>query len=203
MVDIAKYPLPDGVDDVVLNREMLADALQVSPPTIDTYRKSGMPVITEGSNGRSYEFQLSACFAWISERKDIERSEDEQRKAAVRQMSLALLGKDESDPHAGLTEKQKKDLFAAEREYMALARERGEMMMRSSVVNMMIEVLQVYRDGLGILPDRLARECGLKPDQVEKAAAACDAMLQESADKVEKSLGAKLNARSGDPKLPS
>ncbi|WP_319532848.1 terminase small subunit [uncultured Cohaesibacter sp.] len=190
MVVAKKYPLPEGVEDVVLNREQLADALRVSAPTIDAYRKAGMPVIAEGSNGRSYEFQLSSCWAWVAERKEIERNEDERRKNAVRQMTLALIGSESDDPYSELTSKQRKDAYLAEQEFMRTARERGELMFRSHVIALMTGVLQIYRDGLGVLPDRIARECGLTHEQIERVAIACDGLLEEAANKVERELGA-------------
>nr|WP_321459622.1 hypothetical protein [uncultured Cohaesibacter sp.] len=202
MVDVTKYPLPDGVEDVVLNREQLADALRVSAPTIDTYRKAGMPVITEGSNGRSYEFLLSDCFAWVSERKEIERTEDERKQNAIKQMQFELIGADGDDPYSELTMKQAQEAYKTEGLYREAALARGEFMMRSRVTGLVTDIFQIYREGLGVLPDRLARECGLTHEQVERVARICDGMLTETAKRIERDLG-KPGNHATDTKLSS
>ena len=52
-----------------LNKSQLARALNVSEPTVDRWIGDGMPVLSAGTNGRSYEFQLSECFAWRKARE--------------------------------------------------------------------------------------------------------------------------------------
>lgn len=47
-----------------LNRTELAAALGVSLPTIDRWRKDGMPVVTSGSKGVEWAFDLAAVVAW-------------------------------------------------------------------------------------------------------------------------------------------
>lgn len=201
MVDVSKYPLPQDVEDVVLNREQLADALRVSAPTIDVYRKAGMPVITEGSNGRSYEFQLSDCYAWVQERREQEKTEDVRRKNAIRQMQLELLGADGGDPYSDLTMKQAQEAYKTEALYREAALARGEYMSKSRVSAMVTDIFQIYREGLGVLPDRLARECGLTHEQIERIAGICDGMLNETASRIERDLGKPNHAT--DTKLSS
>lgn len=55
--EVERFPLPAGVADAVLNKSQLARALAVSEPTIDRWVADGMPVLSAGTNGRSYEFQ--------------------------------------------------------------------------------------------------------------------------------------------------
>lgn len=47
-----------------LNRAELAAALDVSLPTIDRWRKDGMPVVTRGSKGIEWAFCLKDVIAW-------------------------------------------------------------------------------------------------------------------------------------------
>ena len=54
MVDTNKYPLPDGVADADVNRAQLAEALGVSEPTIDRFRKEGLPVVPDAPSCEEY-----------------------------------------------------------------------------------------------------------------------------------------------------
>ncbi len=66
---MAKFPLPDGVPDAVLNREELADALGTSINTISAWIAQGMPVQQVGGNGKADELRLAHCHAWCMARK--------------------------------------------------------------------------------------------------------------------------------------
>jgi phage terminase Nu1 subunit (DNA packaging protein) len=52
---------------VELNRQGLADHMGVSLPTIDTFRKEGMP--TRGKSGVQWVFDLSDCIKWYVARQ--------------------------------------------------------------------------------------------------------------------------------------
>src|SRR5688572_4390131 len=92
MADAASYPLPNGVTDAVLNRDQLARALGVSLPTIDRWIGDGMPMLQDGRNGRAYQFQLSACWAWKCGRDAEDKAADDAAEDAIRQLRLALTG---------------------------------------------------------------------------------------------------------------
>ena len=66
VLDIARYPLPDAVldDGTPLNRVQLARAFRVSENTITKWVGQGMPALSTGQNGVSYEFSLTQCYAW-------------------------------------------------------------------------------------------------------------------------------------------
>jgi phage terminase Nu1 subunit (DNA packaging protein) len=60
-----------------MNGMQLGRALGVSEDTISAYVNRGMPVLSKGTNGQSYELDLAVCYAW----RAAERVGDEERKA--------------------------------------------------------------------------------------------------------------------------
>lgn len=171
--------LPDGVSDAVLNRSQLARALNTSENTIDRWMGDGMPVLEAGTNGRSYKFQLSACYAW-RQLKDRERAaEDRQAEDAVRQMRLALIGGSGGDEERGLSAKERAAIYEAEVSWLKLARERGEVVPAQEVTDLLDDVFSIIRSALDAMPDRLARDAGLTGRQVEQAIQTGDDLLGE------------------------
>jgi phage terminase Nu1 subunit (DNA packaging protein) len=82
-----------------LNRTELAAALGVSLPTIDRWRKDGMPVVTSGSKGVEWAFDLAAVVAWRVKVQvdaaggatdDIKEIEKRTARAKMEQAELAL-----------------------------------------------------------------------------------------------------------------
>jgi phage terminase Nu1 subunit (DNA packaging protein) len=174
------YPLPQGVDDAVLNRGQLARALNVSEPTIDRWIADAMPVLEGGSNGRPYKFQLSACWAWKCGRDQDEQILSAESERAVQQMRLALIGGSVGDNERVLSPKDRAQLYEEEYRWMQAARARGELIPFQDVVDLFEEVFAVIRDGVVALPDRLQRECHLQGGQCERAVTACDDVLAEA-----------------------
>jgi len=173
------YPLPDSVEDAVLNRAQLAAAFGTSENTIDSWRRSGMPVLTEGTNGRAFEFQLSNCWAWKCARDDDRRTQDEAAERAVRQLQMELIGGSADDSEMQLSHSEREKIYAVERQYNALARERGDLVPRQEVAALLDDVLSLVRNGINGLPDRLSRDAGLTGRQAEHAVVACDDLLRE------------------------
>ena len=52
-----------------LNRSELAEYMGVSMPTIDTWRKEGLPVLERGGPGRQWAFDLPAVVKWYGDRR--------------------------------------------------------------------------------------------------------------------------------------
>src|SRR3569623_2794267 len=78
---VVRYPLPEGVIDAVLNREELAEALGTSLNTVTSWLNMGMPALEWGRNGKPYELQLSACYAWNeASRRGEEKKKKRKRK---------------------------------------------------------------------------------------------------------------------------
>jgi phage terminase Nu1 subunit (DNA packaging protein) len=173
------FPLPDGVPDALVNKYQLADALNVSQTTLDNWRRAGLPVEAEGTNGRSYQFRLSLCFAWSSKRSSDDDAARRHSEGAAQQLRLALIGDDPAaQARAGLSPKEQREVLETEHAYMIAARRRRELIDAEEVADAFQAVFAAIRDGLDAMPDRLARELALDGAAVEAAQAICDDVLQ-------------------------
>ncbi|MBO6759286.1 MAG: DUF1441 family protein [Roseibium sp.] len=178
-VDKSRYPLPEGAVDGVLNRQGLAKALETSVNTIDRWREDGMPVAREGTNGQSYEFQLSDCWAWKCAREQAERDKAAENEDVIRKMRLALTGGSSGDSEMSLSPKARRELYAAENEYLEMCRRKGELIPQQDVFDLLDHILSSVRRAVTGLPDRLSRDAGLTGRQTEQAVAASDDLLRE------------------------
>lgn len=178
----ARHPLPPGVDDAVVNKTQLCEALDVSPTTLSAWLRLGLPYENAGSNGKSYEFRLSVAFAWSSERKARDDAGRQKSEASVAQLRLALLGddRDGAASTARLSPREQRELIDVERVYMAAARERGELIRREAVRDGIAEVWAGLRDRLDALPDMLARALDLTGEEIEAAEKVCDGLLADA-----------------------
>jgi phage terminase Nu1 subunit (DNA packaging protein) len=175
MADATEFPLPPGVADAVLNRAQLARALNKSEPTIDRYIADKMPCLTEGTNGRAWEFQLSDCWTWLKRRERDEAARTSQAEEAVQQMRLALIGgNDVDDEVRSLSPRQRKEAYDAEHAFMMAALARGDLVRRADVVDAFEQVFKTLRDAFTVLPDK-----GL-----DVAIRHCDAALTEAERRV-------------------
>lgn len=85
---------------VELNRADLANHMGVSPPTIDAWRKDGMPVKRRGSKGVEWAFDLAEVIKWRTDRavaaaagtgpSDLDEIERRTKQAKMHQEELAL-----------------------------------------------------------------------------------------------------------------
>jgi phage terminase Nu1 subunit (DNA packaging protein) len=154
---VARYPLPAGVHDVVLNREELAEALGTSLNTVSAWINSGMPVQAIGTNGRPYELRLSHCFAWNEARKHGEEVRGAEAREAISAMRLALVGGKSGDSIEALDPKQRRDILMAQHAYEELAKARNQLIPRRDVVEAFETACTIIRDALEVAPDRLER----------------------------------------------
>ena len=111
---VARYPLPEGVPDAVLNREEMGEALGVSLNTVTAWINAGMPVQAEGRNGRPYELRLSHCYAWNEARRRDEEVRSAQARDAISAMRLALVGGKSGDSIEALDPKQRREILTAQ-----------------------------------------------------------------------------------------
>ncbi|WP_281062276.1 DUF1441 family protein [Mesorhizobium sp. M7A.F.Ca.ET.027.03.2.1] len=185
MSDSTRFPLPQGVADGVLNKGQLARALGKTEPTIDRWMQEGMPILDEGSNGKAYAFQLSQCFAWMQERDETSKHQEEAQERIVRQMQLALIGGKEGDTERSLPPSERMKVYEAESKWQELALRRGELVEASTVLDLVETIFGLMRQGIETLPDTLARECGMDGAQTERAVRAGDDILQEIARAVD------------------
>lgn len=184
-MDTSETGLPAGVVDAVLNRGELAQALNISEPTLDRYIAAGLPYLVEGTNGRAWEFQLSACWTWLKQREAVEADKRSSAAMAVQQMRLALIGgNDLHDEERSLSPKQRQEAYDAERAFMLAALQRGDLVKRSEVVEAFEDVFKTLRDALTALPDRLERDAGLSGKAIEMAIRISDSALAEAERRV-------------------
>ena len=179
MVDVERYPLPDGVEDVVVNKRHLAEAFKKSLPTIDQWISEGMPCENKGTNGQAYEFRLSVCYAWRQAREAAEAAEEEKIQSNIRQMQMALLGGGSGNSEMALTPRQRKELYETEAAYNKLAQSRGELISRADVLAMLERTFSAVRNAVNGMPDRLSRDVGLDGRQSEAAVVVADDLLAE------------------------
>jgi phage terminase Nu1 subunit (DNA packaging protein) len=182
---LAKYPLPPGVDDAEMNRGQLAQAFDVSTNTIDKWRSDGMPVVQEGTNGKSYVFRLSECWAWREAGLEDERSSKASGEASVQQMRMHFLGLEDNTPRASMTPAQIIAMADAEMRWTKAARDRRELVHVSEVEAALEDVFGQFRAALQSLPDWAERELGLNPAQVIQMIGQCDAVLAGVAGQIE------------------
>lgn len=178
-LDLALYPLPDGLEDTVaLNRAQLARAFDVSENTISKWVAEGMPAEVEGSSGQAYEFRLSHCWAWRQHREARLRSRRAEAERLAVQASLAFRNLEDEDPADGaLTAKQIREESLADYERNRAAQLRGELVKADQVRMMVQEVLIAFRNGMVTLPDFCEREFGLTPEQVDRLQRRCNETL--------------------------
>ncbi|TBZ67849.1 hypothetical protein E0H64_17775 [Rhizobium leguminosarum bv. viciae] len=174
-----RYPLPEGVEDCVMSREDLAETLQVSLNTVTAWLSKGMPMLQEGGPGKSYELQLSACFAWRQAQKADEDLRSEKVKRAQAAMRLALIGGAAGDTIEALDPKTRREIMAAQIEQERFQRERNQLMRRDEVHEMMELVYGIIRDRMNAAPDHIERRNALEPKLVQELIDACDDIVSD------------------------
>ncbi len=187
VLDTALYPLPDGLSDGVMNRAQLAIAFNVSENSVTKWVGQGMPVLTAGQNGVSYEFQLSHCYAWRRTRDEQSRATKATRDAHAMQASLAFrnLDEEQEEEEGGLTAKQLREWSEAEYHRNRVAEQRGDLVRASRVQELLEDLCGITRTSLSTLPDHLERELGLNADEVQRVQKHCDALLLKIRERID------------------
>ena len=186
---VHRYPLPDGQPDALLNKKLLAVALNVSTTTIDTWSLAGMPAVAAGTNGAAYQFRLSICYAWRCARQAAEQAESDAATEAAAQMRLNLIGGAPGDlERAALSPKEQREALAVEREWILAAAMRREFIRADEVVDGLESCLAEIRDAMDATPDLIGRECNLPPASIERVQEILDAALFEAHARITKNL---------------
>lgn len=190
----ARHPLPPGVDDAVVNKTLLCEALDVSPTTLSNWIRAGLPFESAGTNGRSYEFRLSVAFAWAADRRAREDHARRYSEDQARQLRLALSGDSgaEAEARARLTPREQRDLVDAERAWMMAAQARGDLIRAAEVTGGLAAAFTAIRDSLDALPDMLARELDLPGAAIEVAERICDEALRAAVVAIKGVIGDEL-----------
>lgn len=190
-VDLAalrrQYPLPNGVTDTVMNRSQMSVAMGVSENTITKYIAKGMPVLTEGGNGKEYEFQISDCYAWKLWIDDEQRQQKAAADKTAMQLALEFRNSDDGNggAPAGLTAKQIQEEAEADYKYQRAAEQRGELVRVSRVRELFEDTLVQFRTTITTVVDFAEMEFGLSPEQVEKLDVRCNQALIQARHKLE------------------
>jgi len=186
-LSVDAYPLPDGIEDTVLNRSLLAQAMAVSEPTISKWVSAGMPVLSRGGNGTSYEFQLSHCYAWRMWQKEC--NDRARRRAAdvAQQMAMTFLNDAEAD-EISMTPQDVRAWAEAELVRARAEEQRGDLVRRHRVERLLQSMISITRDALVGYGDFLEAELGLAPREVEIAQTRADQLLTELRLEIERHL---------------
>lgn len=183
---LKRFPLPEGVPDALLNKREAGEFFAVSAPTLSEWQRDGMPHEVEGTNGREWEFRASRIWAWKCARDAGEKIKRDQAAEAVRAMRLKLLGGDAGDSEMAMPAEERRKLYAVQTEHMRMRSAANELIPRLEVEDGYAELMALFRDGIGALPDMLEREAGLQAKAVALAIEAGDALLETLAKQVEK-----------------
>lgn len=200
MTDLTtQYPLPEGVIDAQVNRGQLSGAFNVSTNTIDKWRKDGMPVLQDGTNGQSYVFQLSECWAWRENEIAGKRQRDEDAETAVRQLRMTFLNRgDRDDEHSGMSPVEARSHAEAELRLNQVGRERGELVYVSDVTDGIEAIFTDIREVLQSLPDWMERETAMDADTVDALTRRCDAALEGLAENIAERFAVDMDADMDD-----
>lgn len=176
---VERFPLPEGAKDVVLNKDQLAKFFGHSVNTINVWIGDGMPALVEGTNGREWQFQWSACWSWRRAKDAAEQVRQSEVEEAYAAMRFALVGGKSGDSIRSLPPKERQQLYEVEASYEKLKRERNQSLDRDEVSSAMTDLLRIVRDSLSMLPDTLERKIGLDGKGVDAAVEHCDDILGE------------------------
>lgn len=183
---LARFPLPDDVDDLVVNRTQLAKALNTSDNTITKWLGRGMPCEASGSNGQGYEFQLSHCYAWRMATLEAEGEARRRADAAAAQLALSFMNPDEEDAdQAALTPRQIREFAEADMQRNRAAELRGELVRAARVRELFEDVLVAFRTQVMTLVDFAEREFALDPKQVDALQKRTDQALLDARARIE------------------
>lgn len=188
---LAKFPLPEGVDDAVLNRAQLAIALDVSENTITKYISNGMPVLSMGQNGREYEFQCADCYAWVMSRDELLRAKKDRSDAAAAQLSLLFRNEDTDKSHAPaptLTAKQISEESRAIFDRDRAAEQRGDLVRAPRMRELLEDMLVDFKRTITTVVDYCEMEYGLSPAEIEKLEKRCDQFLIQARIRMDQNL---------------
>lgn len=187
---LRRFPLPEGVEDMEVNRKTLAKALNVSENTISKYQDAGMPVLEAGTNGKDYKFQLSECYAWRMARDADDQARRALETANADQLALAFRNPDEdaSEETVGLTARQIADESDAEIKRLRAAEARRDLVNANRMRVLLEDLLVQCRDSIMTMVDFCELEFSLSPDQVAKLQARCVDQLRGMRGAIEREI---------------
>jgi phage terminase Nu1 subunit (DNA packaging protein) len=182
---VRRHSLPEGVEDCVLNREEMAEALATSLPSLSTWINAGMPVLKEGGNGQSYELQLAHCWAWRQEKRAVEDLASQKRRETIQAMRLALVGGEAGDSLEALPAKERREIIAVQMVQEEFQVSRNQLLRRDDVLEMTENLFAMVRDVMESAPDQVERVMPLPPKAVDALQEICDGLVKQFARKID------------------
>lgn len=182
---LARWPLPDGVDDADMTLVEMAQALNTSVNTVTRWIADGMPVVQVGGQGKPYVLRLSHCYAWRRAREAQADQRMAHNRRAIQQMQATLLGLDLDDQGAQMTGKQRRELAEADVAWSRAAHMRRQLVQLDEVVDLIESIFVTVRNAIEGIPDQLERELSLKPVEVQKVARISEDLLRKLAERIE------------------
>lgn len=188
VLDVGAWPLPQGVEDGIVNRAQLSIAFSVSENTITKWIQIGMPVLSAGQNGVSYEFKLSHCWAWKQSRDDEARAAKRRGDQLAAQAAMAFrnLDADAAEDEADLTAGDVRAWSEAEYARNRVAEQRGDLVRADRVQVVLEDLLVGFRTAITTLPDWAEVELGLDAPAVAHLQTRCDEILKDARTEAEK-----------------
>jgi phage terminase Nu1 subunit (DNA packaging protein) len=181
VLDLAVWPLPEGVEDGILNRGQLARACNVSENTITKWVTQGMPVLSDGQNGVAYEFQLSHCYAWRQDRDGKARALKARGDQLAVQAALVFrnLDADQEEAEGSLTADDLRKWSEAEYHRNRVAEQRGDLVRADGVRRVIEGLLVAVGNAFDTLPDWAEVNLALSAEQVSQLQLRCDLARDE------------------------
>ena len=172
----------------------LADlANMTGMPSEPTLRKiiadnADFPIVSRGKNGRAFEIDLRAAFAFV--RGLAERAEEEARahREAVNQLSLQLLGDDAltaGERVVALSPAEQAQAMNAEFLRMKIAERRGELIRASEVESGFSDLMVWFHDGGRGFSAKCARRGSFSRQQLALIDQVMDELMAQLADRME------------------
>lgn len=182
---VARYPLPGGVPDAIMNKAELAEAFDVSVNAVDQMLRRGLPVEKIGSNGTAYEIKLSHAWAWRQHREDSEAATRAQARTSIAQLELHYAGLQPDALTDGLSVADRQAVAVAMVHHMKASEMRRSLVRVDEMAELIERVLGHVRDAVCALPDRAERELGITEAQAEGLTEICDLILTRAAEMIE------------------
>lgn len=136
---------------LILKHGELAEALDINPGQLTTWRKSGMPFVSDtGARGGAVTYDMAAVFRWMRDAGRFQGEEGEEGGALVPAVENAKLAK---------ARRIKVDLDTRVKS--------GELVSARKVQQAVFPVVRAMRDGLLGIPDRMASTLAASADESE------------------------------------
>lgn len=189
VLDVARYPLPDGVTDdgTPLNRAQLAAAFGVSVNAVTDWINKGMPALSTGQNGVAYEFRLAHCWAWRQSRDERVRAAKQRGDQLAAQAALAFrnLDEDQAEDEGTLTADDLRKWSEAEYHRNRVAEQRGDLVRADRMRTLIEDLIVTFGSAMDNLPDFAEMNFGLSAQQVSQLQDYCDELRLEVRRQIE------------------